>query len=329
MTELFVFGAGASHASGDTPLGKDLVWNYYCDCSTMNKIGPNGRTAKSDLEERHRDFACFGDFLLRSQNRYPGLSGIYQKWKDAMEGAELFIPDIEKPYYIDEIMEDFINDVECAEDVQLIKRVAVKHIAESANIHKNSYYENFVKSLKNISRDEVSIISFNFDCLLRDDLDDRIHFDYLIDYENIDSRRCFYKPGNGIPLIKLHGSLDWRLVVQSGAISLLPGTWHESYGGEACIFLPHEKVNKELNKLWDAAAGYIQRAEKITFIGYSLPLYDQEAKRLFQSNVNRGARIKVVDFSQATIDRYKVVFPGSVIEGIVCDLSKKTEQNIT
>jgi len=323
MNEVFVFGAGASYASGGTPLGKDLVWNYYADCSTMHAIGHNGRPSNADLEEKRKDFVDFGNFLLKIQDRYPGLSGINQKWNEAMENAEVFYPDIEKPYYIDEIMEDLVSAAQHSDEVRLIKRLAGNHIAESANIHANAYYKKFVKSLKGKTRDEISIISFNFDCLLRDDLEDRIHFDYLIDFENIDSRRCFYEPGHGIPLIKLHGSLDWRLEAQTGSISLLPWVWGESYGGEACIFLPHEHINKKILKLWDAAAQYIKSAEKITFIGYSMPTYDKDAMRLFQENIQQGAHIKVIDCAQATIDRYKASFPAYKIEGVVRDLSAR------
>ena len=322
MRELFIFGAGASHASGGIPLGKELVWNCYEDCSTMYQIGPDGyHPAKADLEEKRKDFADFIDFLRKMQDRYPALPGIVQKLNKAMEVGEFFDLDIEKPYYIDEIMEDLIRNAEYADEIHLIRRIAAQHIAQSSCGQNNGYYKRFVKSLKNKTREEVSIISFNFDCLLRDDLDDRIYFDYLIEFKEIDSRKCFYKPGQGIPLLKLHGSLDWRLDVLTGYLTLLPAEWHENYGGEPCIFLPHEQANKKIDQLWEAAPEFVRHAEKITFIGYSLPPYDQDAIRLFQSNVHKGIRIEVIDSSEATIDRFKKLFPNSVIEGTIRDLS--------
>lgn len=321
MSELFIFGAGASHASGGTPLGKDLVWNYYEDCSTWYAIGSDERPTEADLEDKRREFADFGNFLLKIQDRYPGLSGISQKWDKAMKAGEFFMLNIEKPYYIDEIMEGLILDEKYVDDIHLIKRVASQHISKMSGIHKNDFYKKFVKNLKNKTRDEVSIISFNFDCLLDDDLDEQIYFDYLIKFDDIDSRRCFYKPGRGISLIKLHGSLDWKLDAHTGVITLLPVEWHESYGGEPCIFLPHEQANRKISQLWDAAAESVRGADKITFFGYSLPSYDLDATRLFQSNVRRETRIEIIDSSEATIDRYKKLFPKCVTEGIVCDLS--------
>jgi hypothetical protein len=236
-----------------------------------------------------------------------------------MKAGEFFVPNIEKPYYIDDIMEDLIRDTKYTDEVRLIKRVASQHISQTSHSNNNDYYKKFVKNLKNKTRDEVSIISFNFDCLLDDDLDEQIYFDYLIKFDDIDSRRCFYTPGRGIPLLKLHGSLDWKLDAHTGVMTLLPTEWHESCGGEPCIFLPHEQANRKISQLWDAAAEFVQVADKITFIGYSLPSYDQDAIRLFQSNVRRETRIEIIDSSEATIDRYKKLFPKSVMEGIACN----------
>ena len=323
MRELFIFGAGASYVSGGTPLGKDLVWSYFEDCSTLYQIGPDGyHPAKADLEEKRKDFADFINFLWKMQDRYPALSGIVQKFDKSMEAAESFVLDIGKLYYIDEIMEDLIRDARYADEIHLIRRIAAQHITQTSYSRNNDFYKKFVKGLKNKDRDEVSIISFNFDCLLKDDLDDCIYFDYLIKFKEIDSRRCFYKPGEGIPLLKLHGSLDWRLDVQTSDMILLPAEWHESYGGEPCIFLPYEQANKKISQLWEEAVGFLRNAEKITFIGYSSPLYDQDAIKLFQSNVTRGIRIEVIDSSEATIDRFKKLFSNLTIKDTICDLSK-------
>ena len=51
--KVFVFGAGASYASGRTPLGKDLIWSYFLDCSTLFRI-EGGKPAKEDLKEKNR-----------------------------------------------------------------------------------------------------------------------------------------------------------------------------------------------------------------------------------------------------------------------------------
>ncbi|MDD5584761.1 MAG: hypothetical protein PHV55_06880 [Candidatus Omnitrophica bacterium] len=322
MRELFVFGAGASRASGGTPLGKDLVWDYFNGCSSWSPVGHDALPTEEAQDEQRREFADLIVFFGKIESRYPQLSGISQELNAAINEGRFADLDIGKPYYIDEIMEDLVRDTKYADEIKLVRRIAAQHITQTSYGSNNDFYKKFIKSLKNKIRDEVSIISFNFDCLLDDDLSERVYFDYLIEFDGIDSRRCFYRPGRGIILLKLHGSLDWRLDTSTGAITLLPAEWGESCGGEPCIFLPHEEVNQKISQLWNAAEESVRRADKITFIGYSLPTYDSDAIKLFQSNVHGGIWIEVIDFSKATIDRFKELFPNSKIEGTIRDLSK-------
>ena len=70
MKELFVFGAGASHASGRTPLGKNLIWDYFEDCSTMYQM-EGGRPAQHDIENKKKEFANFGLFLESIEKKFP------------------------------------------------------------------------------------------------------------------------------------------------------------------------------------------------------------------------------------------------------------------
>ena len=67
VAKLFMFGAGASCSSGGTPLGKDLVWNYYEDCSTLHEMGANGQPAEANLRDKKIEFEDFGEFLQRIQ----------------------------------------------------------------------------------------------------------------------------------------------------------------------------------------------------------------------------------------------------------------------
>jgi hypothetical protein len=320
MSELFVFGAGASYASGGTPLGKDLVWSYYEECFSWYEMESGGGPTAADQEERQKEFADFRNFLEKMQGRYPALSGIVQKLDDAIGTGQYLDLKTEKPYYIDEIMEDLVHDANYTDEIHLIRRIAAQHITQTSGVRTNNYYKEFVKSLRNKTSEDVSIISFNFDCLLRDDLNDRVYFDYLIEFKEIDDRRCFYKPGQGIPLLKLHGSLDWRLDVPTGDVTLLPAEWNENYGGEPYVFLPHEQANKKIDQLWKRAAEFVRNAEKIIFIGYSLPSYDRDAIGLFQSNVKEGTQIEVIDSSKATIDRFKGLFSDFAIKNTIRNL---------
>lgn len=328
LFQLFVFGAGASHASGNTPLGKDLVWDWYADCSTFPLIGPNGKPVAEAVEEDNKEFKDFGEFLRFAQERYPALSNVYDQWQKAVREGEHLILNIAKPYCIDEIMEGLAWDQQAVQHIKLIRKIAAAHIIGTSDIHTNNFYQKFTKSLKNKSREEIAIISFNFDCLLRDDLDDEIYFDHIIEFEQIDRGRCFYQPGRGIPLLKLHGSLDWCYEPSAETLTLLPAEWHKTYGGEPFVFLPHEIKHKKIGKLWDAAASLISKADKITFVGYSLPDYDKDVQTLFGNNIRSGPEIVIVDSSPAVIERYKTLFPSTKVQGIECDLKNKTEEKV-
>jgi hypothetical protein len=318
MFEIFVFGAGASYASSGAPLGKDLVWQYYDNCSAWHEVGDNGCPTPDDLNNNLQEFSDFIVLLQKLEPRYPGLSGVSRKLKKAMESGSFSSLNIGKAFYIDEIMEDLIRSGEGREVIFHIRRVASQHIAKAVLNGPNKYYKEFVKALKVRRQDEVVIISFNFDCLLTDDLDERIYFDYLIKFDGIHPNRCFYKTGQGIPLLKLHGSLDWK--VDSDRIFLLPTEWHNGFGGEPYIFLPHEKSNNQLNQLWLAAAEFVGKTDKITFIGYSMPDYDREVLELFKSNVRNETQINVIDNSIDTINKYKKLFPQS--QGIINNIGK-------
>lgn len=310
MFEVFVFGAGASHASSGSPLGKHLVWQYYDNCSAWHEVGDAGRPTSDDLKNNRQEFSDFIVFLQKLEPRYPGLSGVSQKLKEAIESGSFLSLNIDKAFYIDEIMEDLIRRGKGKEEISYIRRVASQHITKAACNGTNDYYKKFVKDLKDKRQDEITIISFNFDCLLKDDLEEQIYFDYLIKFDDIYPDRCFYKPGRGIPLLKLHGSLDWK--VDAGKVALLPTEWHNGFGGEPYIFLPYEQSNNHLKQLWLAAAEFVRKTDKITFIGYSMPDYDHEVLRLFQSNVRNGTQINVLDISKDTINKYRKLFPQSV-----------------
>jgi len=86
--EIFVFGAGASHASGHMPLGRDLVWMYYPTCSGLYRI-ENGRPAKEDLKEKRIEFINYEKFLQLADITFPGLNAC-DKWHKNMEEGQTF-----------------------------------------------------------------------------------------------------------------------------------------------------------------------------------------------------------------------------------------------
>lgn len=330
MKEIFVFGAGASNDSGDTPLGKDLVWNYFEDCSTLYEIGSNGKPALHDLEDKKKEFINFGIFLKSIKDIFPNISE-HERWQQCMNDAEMYIPRIEKKYYIDEIMEELQQRGD-VRNTRLIKRLTLEHIAGTSYTSQNLLYKKFVESLSGKSESQVSIISFNFDCLLHEDFRNKIYFNYLLDFSRINGNRLSYNKDKGIPLIKLNGSLDWAYNPNTREINLLfhhitPYTYkfnldmedNNQVQIEPYIFLPHQEKNGQINALWIRAEEELRQAGKITIIGYSFPEYDKNTIKLFQETIDSGVEMEVVEVSEDVskikrreeelMEKYRRLFP--------------------
>lgn len=306
--EVFVFGAGASYASGGTPLGKDLAWDYYENCSGLYRI-ENGKPAKGDLEEKNIEFINYGKFLQLADKVFPGID-TYNKWQKAMQEGEmlLFPSQIDKKYYVDE-MTKILQGEEDSEGVELLRQLTLEHIGKASIGSSNALYKGFVKKLFGKPTESVSIISFNFDCLLHEDFMNEVYFDYLVGFDMIDENRGYNKQ-NGIHLIKLNGSLDWAICQKCSKIKLLfPHVGKHSYDNLYCgmgkncdgklkpfIFLPHEKKNELIDSLWVKAREVLKQATKITVIGYSFPYYDEEVINLFKECMDKDVELIIVDY---------------------------------
>ncbi len=164
--------------------------------------------------------------------------------------------------------------------------------------------------------------------------------------------------GGGEPgpmqLIKLHGSLNWRIPYGHpkpyGADAIRHHEpWFEHYGTQK---IPIEQLDRLLEPepfmvppvltkadlveqpvlriTWSVAVEVLKRAERVVFIGYSIPLTDIAAGFLFReglNHVNPAKAITVVDFAKDEQQReeklarllasYRIVFPDVAPEQFV------------
>lgn len=212
-------------------------------------------------------------------------------------------------------------------------------------------YSNFLKFVKDIDKNNLTIISTNWDTLLEGYFDRLgMEYDYSFDkcfsYEKpISKSRKNEKP---VRLLKLHGSINWIRCLNCNALS--------SYSYNTCVELLfndmsqescpscHEKarieynsvllqpeiltptMNKSINSLtfsslWHQAEDSLRNAERIVFIGYSLPLADFEFRYLLQRCISHSAKIEVV--------LYHTDNPNTAIDSRVIDtLPEKRYRNI-
>jgi hypothetical protein len=145
-----------------------------------------------------------------------------------------------------------------------------------------------------------------------------------------------YKDQTSMLLLKLHGSVNWRPRLGSkrpyGIDSIVH---HANWFLEDDIYKdPIEDIERHLEKepflvppvlvksslveepllqaVWSMAYGELHSAERVTFIGYSMPITDIAARTLFRESISRTAEIKIVTRDASHIedllDSYKRVF---------------------
>jgi len=332
MNQVFVFGAGASTASADTPLGRDLVWNYHLDCGLLVPIN-NG---VPDLSEENENFKNFRKFIELCSTIYPEFKNLTKKWDGRGEEIFYLYDRIEKKHYVDELLEILQRNSNKL-GIELVRKLIFEHLVESSIGSQNLLYKKFITEiLKNGSKRIGSIISFNFDFLLHDFKND-VCFDYLLKFDWIDSsRQSIYAQTNPIKLIKLNGSLDWGICPSCNRLYLYyPHMFRHSYNDKTCslkcgkpiqpfIVIPHEKYKSIIEPLWTLAERELRHANIVTVIGYSFPEYDKKVIDLFSKSLGPHTKLEVVNHCQPNEDKgrkkntilmkYKKLFPSLEID---------------
>ncbi|MES2429384.1 MAG: hypothetical protein V4556_00525 [Bacteroidota bacterium] len=205
--------------------------------------------------------------------------------------------------------------------------------------------------------DNVSVITTNWDILLDRSIQEQIDSNFFLEavvdyccyissYRKDDDR---VKPGLeilggggfNVKLIKLHGSLNWlqcprcqRVYVDIDDKIAISQYTHpincrhcdKNFGVQVShkltsnIIMPtflKNLSNPQYKLLWQNAGVELSEANKIVFIGYSLPQADYEMRQLLSRMVRKDAEITVVGFSnspatdkdfQDFVNRYKVFF---------------------
>jgi len=328
MNHIYVIGAGASAASANTPLGKDLVWNYHVGCGLLVPCDNGG----PDLREENKDFSNFRKFLELAASIYPEFKSLPEKWDN--RGMELFdlYDRVEKRHYIDEMLE-ILHQKEDSNGISLVRKLIFEHLVESSIRSSNLLYERFIgRVLNNSDNEQVTIFSFNFDVLLHEAFKANVYFDYLLKFDWVDdNRQEISARSNPIKLIKLNGSFDWGICPSCKRLHLyFPPMSRNFFDNKKCtrncgdfiqpfIIVPHEQYQAIIEPLWSAAEKELKRANKVTVIGYSFPEYDKKVIDLFSTSLGSNTELQVVSRCESYEDegrkrkailmKYKKVFP--------------------
>lgn len=213
--------------------------------------------------------------------------------------------------------------------LELIEKVIKDSLYYSEEKNFSDYFKLLEKFVRNLTENDA-IITFNYDPLI-DACLDRISLspDYGAIFENKES----YKSDKKIPLIKLHGSLNWRICpvckkpiwldydyllpkrdisstkidydlydLFSENLTLCQKKHNRSYMVENTLIVPpswnksdYPYISEFIKELRKSASEKLKIADKIIFIGYSLPQTDTYFKYLLLSSLPKTVSVEVVD----------------------------------
>jgi hypothetical protein len=153
-----------------------------------------------------------------------------------------------------------------------------------------------------------TIVSFNYDMVAEDACRRlKVEYDYGFDEETILRNECEgHRPGAGLKLLKLHGSVNWSQNVESPSNFLraridlfenfmdlraqnvdpllIPPSWSKIIG------------DPPLSQVWQRALESLGTATRIIILGYSMPTTDQHFKYLLAAGLKRNVSLRKIFF---------------------------------
>jgi hypothetical protein len=313
---VFILGAGASVDDG-APVMDDFL-------DKAKEIYRNRDLYKYNISE----FA-FEDVF----NSFADIRGIHSKSYLNLDNIEILFGAIEMGIMVEKYGNRNLHDIERLKRslittiVQTLES-SMRLKVEQNKIHPPTYYNHFISKIKFLREHKknyygFNIITFNYDVGL--DLSllaKQIPFEYFNQKED----------ENAVPLLKLHGSINWYKENETSEISFLNanestynsifdpkivfncvGTQVLSKGKYPFIIPPtwnKYEYHNQLKVIWKKAAQVFSEAEVIFIIGYSFPETDLFFKYLYSIGSD----------SNVSISRIYVINPDVKLESKFRDL---------
>lgn len=310
---VFIFGAGTSKSSG-----APLMLEFFDKARKIYSLYQSFPDIKNYLKDFENVFDSLND-----------LQGIFSKSFLDLDNLETLYGAIEMGM----ILEKF-GTMEKEKVVQLRKsliNVVVKTLEFSMPFPVSSnrilplpIYGSFISKIKKYvdekNKYSFSFITFNYDLAL----DYTLHFDDIpFNYFTNDNE------STDIPLLKLHGSINWYKDSTSNQIETIPllfstrlnsgikkvyyslGSEVIKNGNEPLIVPPtwnKTEHHQQIENVWKKAAKVLSQADNIFIIGYSLPETDLFFRYLYSLGTESETRldsIYVINPDETNEDNYR------------------------
>lgn len=310
---VFVFGAGASKDE-ELPLQDKLLLTYF-----QSKLDDSLR---GDLEQYFKDFFNI-DFRNLDNAQFPTFEEALGILELAIQKDEIYSPN----YSLERLrkLRDYLI---------LSMGIAI----ENSPLNENNSHDRLIRRLfrkGHFNQGEYSFISFNYDILLdkalMNALSKNIYVDYGIEFTNENPQYAQYpfdkwdspKNKQNVTFLKLHGSFNWMCCPKCNSIYITgdkkSGFFKTGYlhkiehclkdeSALNCVIEPPSYFKKYQNiyiqNIWKKAFDVFSDADKIIFLGYSLPEADIQFKYLLKRSCF-NTRKKIIVINPSPEDKLK------------------------
>jgi len=289
MREVYVLGAGASKAHGAPLTDEILPWAF------TKRTGVNQRRLTMVADFLEKVFRFRAGSTMRNWRACPGLTETMSVVDMAIDRGER----LHRAYGKKQLRS-------VRENLEYLIFKTLDFGLSHRNRERTGI-DSMWRLCQRLDPHDSTVISFNYDILIDVQLVHRAdHIDAFdsgalgrrkhlpIDY-GVEFRSAAPLPNDAFKLLKLHGSFNWFWDPVTGDLiyggtkkaigEIYAGGRAAQKGWEPILVTPtHLKDlrNYHLAQLWRKAEQELRQADKITFIGYSMPGDDMHIKYLFK-----------------------------------------------
>lgn len=308
---VFIFGAGASVTAGGP-----LLWDFLDVAESLGRtLDP---AARQPFDLVFKAYAALQPLHAKANLPYDNIEALFA----AFEMAAL----CDKFPGLDEAERMRLIPSLKAVIAKTLDRTITFWLSAGGQLQPPEPYATLASQLRQVFEDRpvtFSMMTFNYDLAL----------DYALEYQGW--RPSYYlgeAQENGVPLLKLHGSLNWvqarpsgpviacplqrfftgrqwiphpeglRQGIQLRFLDWLPSFRPDGPEGQPCgpdvepyIVPPtwdKTRYHKEISRVWRAASKHLAEAEHIAVVGYSLPETDMFFRYLYGIGTLGDTRLK-------------------------------------
>lgn len=165
-----------------------------------------------------------------------------------------------------------------------------------------------------------TFVTFNYDTLLEDGLtamETSFSYGFKPNKVKVDAGVKAYDENSSVKVLKLHGSVNWRVGLELGLDEMNKLVVSSSYektriqpgpGRISSEIVPptwNKKIDDALIDVWDSAVDELRTATRIYIIGFSMPPTDMHFKYLLAAGLKENISLREIVFVNPDAERLK------------------------